>query len=290
LLHARLREADRRQGQRPRRRPRGDAGALLRRHLHGRSREDLRSTRPCGAHGGRRPGGHLAAAHRLPARPGKPDDGGRGERHRRGPDGARQPCPPCHRARRARRCLRAPAPRRRDRRDPRHQDVGERGLEAARARRAGDEHRARAGLEPLARASGGDRRDAPEGDARLPHPLRRMALARERGATGQRICLWTVPVVGAIWVVCFLVFPGFTPPLSPPMPAEAVAAFYAEPHNLARTRYGMILFNWFGIGFLPFYGLITVQMKRMAHNSEVLAYGFLATAMSAATLLSLTIL
>ena len=107
---------------------------------------------------------------------------------------------------------------------------------------------------------------------------------------GQRICLWTVPVVGAIWLVCFLVFPAFTAPLSPSLPADAVAAFYGDPDNLARTRYGMILFNWFGIGFLPFYGLITVQMKRMAHNSEVLAYGFLATATSAATLLSVTIL
>jgi hypothetical protein len=110
------------------------------------------------------------------------------------------------------------------------------------------------------------------------------------GTTGQSICLWTAPIVGAFWLVCFLAVPGFTPPISPTMPAEAVAAFYADPDNLVRTRYGMILFNWFGIGFLPFYGLITVQMKRMAHNSEVLAYGFLATATSAATLLSVAIL
>jgi hypothetical protein len=109
-------------------------------------------------------------------------------------------------------------------------------------------------------------------------------------STGQRICLWTAPVVGTIWVVCFLLCPGLTAPLSPTLPATSVAAFYADPDNLARTRYGMILFNWFGIGFLPFYGLITVQMKRMAHNSEVLAYGFLATATSAAVLLSVTIL
>lgn len=107
---------------------------------------------------------------------------------------------------------------------------------------------------------------------------------------GQRICLWTAPVVGAIWVICFLMFPGFVTPMSPTMPAEAVAAFYADPQNLSRTRYGMILFNWFGIGFLPFYGLITAQMKRMAHNSEVFAYGFLGTATSAATLMSLAIL
>ena len=110
------------------------------------------------------------------------------------------------------------------------------------------------------------------------------------GSAGQRICLWTAPVVGAIWIVCFLLFPGFTPPLSPTLSAEAVAAFYADPENLARARYGMILFNWFGIGFLPFYGLITVQMKRMAHNSEVLAYGFLGAATSAATLMSLAIM
>jgi hypothetical protein len=109
-------------------------------------------------------------------------------------------------------------------------------------------------------------------------------------STGQKICLWTAPIVGAIWAACFFLFPGFTAPLSPTLPAKAVAAFYANPDNLARARYGMILFNWFGIGFLPFFGLITVQMKRMAHNSEVLAYGFLATATSAAVLLSLTIL
>jgi hypothetical protein len=78
--------------------------------------------------------------------------------------------------------------------------------------------------------------------------------------------------------------------MSPTMPAEAVAAFYADPDNLSRARYGMILFNWFGIGFLPFYGLITIQMKRMAHNSEVFALGFLGTAASAATLMSLAIL
>ena len=120
------------------------------------------------------------------------------------------------------------------------------------------------------------------------HPQRRENVAT--GAAGQRICLWSAPVVGSIWVICFLMFPGFSTPMSPTLSAEAVAAFYADPSNLARARYGMILFNWFGIGFLPFYGLITVQMKRMAHNSEVLAYGFLATATSAATLMSIVIL
>jgi hypothetical protein len=108
--------------------------------------------------------------------------------------------------------------------------------------------------------------------------------------TGQRICLWTAPVVGILWIVCFFTFPGFTTPLSPTMSAEAVAAFYADPGVIDRTRYGMILFNWSAFGFLLFYGLITVQMKRMGHNSEVLAYGFLATATSAACLIAVTVL
>jgi hypothetical protein len=107
---------------------------------------------------------------------------------------------------------------------------------------------------------------------------------------GQNICLWSAPVVGAIWGLCFLLFPAFNTPLSPELSADAVAAFYADPEHLARARYSMIVFNWFGIGFLPFYGLITVQMKRMAHNTEVFAYAFLGTATSAATLMSLTIL
>ena len=71
------------------------------------------------------------------------------------------------------------------------------------------------------------------------------------GSAGQRIALWSAPVVGAIWLICFMMFPGFTTPMPPTLPAEAVAAFYADPDNLARARYGMILFNWFGIGFLP---------------------------------------
>lgn len=92
--------------------------------------------------------------------------------------------------------------------------------------------------------------------------------------TGQRICLWTAPVVGILWIICFFTFPGFTAPLSPTMSADAVAAFYADPYVSDRTRYGMILFNWFAIGFLPFYGLITVQMKRMGTTVKCWRTGF----------------
>lgn len=106
--------------------------------------------------------------------------------------------------------------------------------------------------------------------------------------SGQNVILWSAPVVGAIWLACFLLYPGFIPPLSPGLSAEQVAAFYMDPENLARTRYSMIMFNWFGIGLLPFYCVIVVQMRRMAHYTPVLAYGFLASVTSSATLFCIT--
>ena len=101
---------------------------------------------------------------------------------------------------------------------------------------------------------------------------------------GQFICLWIMAVMAAIWVGCFFLYPGFTPPLSPTLPAEEVAAFYRDPDNLWRSRYSMILLNWFGFGLLPLYGIIVVQMKRMRLFSDVLPYGYLAAAASGASL------
>lgn len=97
---------------------------------------------------------------------------------------------------------------------------------------------------------------------------------------GQYILLWSTAVVAAISVACFFLFPGFLPPMSPGLSAQGVADFYRDPGHMARARYSMILYNWFGIGFLPLYGLIVVHMKRMNHYSDVLAYGFLAAATS----------
>jgi len=105
---------------------------------------------------------------------------------------------------------------------------------------------------------------------------------------GQYICLWLVAMAGAIWLGCFLLYPGFTPPLSPSLSADEVAAFYRNPDNLWRARYSMILFNWFGFGLLPLYGVIVVQMKRMKLYSDVLPYGYLAAATSGVGLFATT--
>lgn len=92
---------------------------------------------------------------------------------------------------------------------------------------------------------------------------------------GERILFWLVPAFGLTWVAAFLLFPGFLPPLSPTLSADEVAAFYRDPENLPRIRTSMIVFNWFGVGLIPFLTLIIMQMRRMAHRTPILAYCYL---------------
>lgn len=93
---------------------------------------------------------------------------------------------------------------------------------------------------------------------------------------GELLLLWSFPFVLLIWVVSILMFPGFTNPMSPALSADEVAAFYRDPDNLSRTRWSMILLNWFSYGIIPLLALVMVQIKRMAHRSAIFAYCFLA--------------
>jgi hypothetical protein len=99
-----------------------------------------------------------------------------------------------------------------------------------------------------------------------------------RRTDGELILLWTLPVVGLIWISAFFLFPGFVHPLSPTMSAQEVAAFYRDPANLSRIRYSMILFNWVCVGLIPILMLLVMQMRRMAHRSPIMAYSMLACA------------
>ncbi|HET6735695.1 hypothetical protein [Mycobacterium sp.] len=101
----------------------------------------------------------------------------------------------------------------------------------------------------------------------------------------QRICLWTVPVIGAILAAAFVAFPGFFPPMSPEMTAEEVAAFYRE--HASQIQFSMVTFNLFGVMLIPFSAVIVIQMKRMATPSQVLAYCYLTAAASGATVFAL---
>jgi hypothetical protein len=94
-----------------------------------------------------------------------------------------------------------------------------------------------------------------------------------------------VPVFGAILLLCFVAFPGFFPPMSPQMTADQVADFYA--HNTTMIRFSMITFNLCAVMLIPFFMTIVVQMKRMSLPSHVLAYSYLASASTGATLFAI---
>jgi hypothetical protein len=97
-----------------------------------------------------------------------------------------------------------------------------------------------------------------------------------RRTDGELILLWTLPVLGVLWISAFFLFPGFVHPMSPTMSAEDVAAFYRD--NVARVRYSMILFNWFGVGLIPIVLLLAMQIRRMAHRTPILSYSLIACA------------
>src|SRR5579862_8309148 len=92
---------------------------------------------------------------------------------------------------------------------------------------------------------------------------------------GELILFWILPALALTWILVFLIFPGFSPPMSPTLSAEQVASFYRDPANLTLIRYSMIAFNWFGVGVIPFLTLSVTQMHRMAHRTPVLAYAYL---------------
>ncbi len=102
----------------------------------------------------------------------------------------------------------------------------------------------------------------------------------------QLICLWTAPVFGACYLIAFLMFPGFLPPMSPQLTADQVATFYQE--NTAMIRFSMVTYDLLGVMILPFFMVIVVQMKRMATQSHVFAYCYLTAAASGATLFALS--
>lgn len=101
----------------------------------------------------------------------------------------------------------------------------------------------------------------------------------------QWISLWLTPFFGAILLCAFIAFPGFLPPMSPQMPAEKVAEFYAQ--NASMIRFSMITFNLCAIMLIPFFMTVVVQMKRMSLPSHLLAYSYLAAASTGATLFAI---
>ncbi|AEV71755.1 hypothetical protein MycrhN_1131 [Mycolicibacterium rhodesiae NBB3] len=107
-------------------------------------------------------------------------------------------------------------------------------------------------------------------------------LPRTSNVRTQLMALWITAISMAIMAVAYAAFPGFWPPMSPEMPADEVAAFYRD--NTGWIRFSMVTFNLCGIMLLPLFCVITVQIKRMAAQSQAFAYCYLMATVSGATM------
>jgi hypothetical protein len=90
---------------------------------------------------------------------------------------------------------------------------------------------------------------------------------------GQGLLLWSVPVTGALFLFAYFMFPGFSPPMSPTMTPEEVAAFFSQ--NLAAMRGVVIFCNIIGAMLVPLFAIIAVQMLRVVNSSPVFAYAYI---------------
>ena len=96
------------------------------------------------------------------------------------------------------------------------------------------------------------------------------------------ILLWTLPVTAIIWVAAFLLFPGFSPPMSPTMPAEQVAAFYRD--NLAADPLQHDRVQLVRRVPRPDSDPDIMQIRRMAHRTPIFSYAMLGCAAGGPTL------
>lgn len=85
--------------------------------------------------------------------------------------------------------------------------------------------------------------------------------------------LWTTPAAAALFLFAFFMFPNFSPPMSPTMTPEQVAAFFRD--HVASIRGVVILCNIICASLIPFFAVIAVQMLRVVNSSPVFAYSYI---------------
>lgn len=90
---------------------------------------------------------------------------------------------------------------------------------------------------------------------------------------GQRIMLWTAPPAMALLALAYLLFPVMSPPLSPTLTPEEVAAFFAE-YNTGILGV-VILCNLIAGSLVPLFAVTAVQMSRIATSSSVFTYAYI---------------
>lgn len=94
-----------------------------------------------------------------------------------------------------------------------------------------------------------------------------------KSTSGQRILLWTAPPAAALFVLAYLTFPLFTPPLSPTLTPDEVAAFFGD-HTTGILGV-VILCNLIAGSLVPLFAVTAVQMSRTATSSSVFTYAYI---------------
>ncbi|MEZ0382801.1 hypothetical protein [Mycobacterium sp. pW045] len=100
-----------------------------------------------------------------------------------------------------------------------------------------------------------------------------MTTATAPNTRGQRILLWTVPPAAGLFALAYLLFPVFSPPLSPTLTPEQVAAFFAQ--NVTGILGVAILCNLIACSLVPLFAVTAVQISRTATSSSVFTYAYL---------------
>ena len=90
---------------------------------------------------------------------------------------------------------------------------------------------------------------------------------------GQRILLWTAPPAVALFALAYVLFPVFSPPLSPTLTPEQVAAFFRD--NTTGILGVAILCNLIACSLVPLFAITAVQISRVATSSPVLTYAYI---------------
>lgn len=85
----------------------------------------------------------------------------------------------------------------------------------------------------------------------------------------QRMCIWTGPVLIALWLVSWVFLARFIPPPAPSKTPQEIVEFYGE--RTGSIRLGMVLTVFASALLVPFAGVIAVQMKRIEGPRAVLA-------------------
>lgn len=109
--------------------------------------------------------------------------------------------------------------------------------------------------------------------AAVTHARHRERTPAAMNTRGQRILLWTTPPAAALLLVGYLLFPVFSPPLSPTLSPEEVAAFFRD--NTTGILGVVILGNLIACSLVPLFAVTAVQISRIATSSNVFTYAYI---------------